>query len=87
MKLKTLTLVDTYDFMQWAMKKYDMTNNEWHKKIWHGESDMCEQILNGGSYITYERIKNPETLLEEHVNAFLDDFPELNDKVSFIFTN
>jgi len=87
MKLKTLQMIDTYEFMTWAMKKYDMTNSEWHDKIWHGESDMCEHILNGGPYITYERIENPETLLEEHVNAFLDDFPELNDKVSFIFTN
>ena len=88
MKLKTLTLVDTSDFMKWAMAKYGMSNSEWHKKIWRGKNGLCDYILNvGGPYVTFPRIKNPETLLEEHVNAFLDDFPELNDKVSFIFTN
>jgi hypothetical protein len=85
--MKTLQLVDTSDFMDWAMKKYNMTNSEWHDKIWHGESDMCERIINGGPYITYERTENPENLLEEHVNEFLDEFPDFNGQVSFIFTN
>ena len=85
--MKTLQLVDTSDFMDWAMKKYNMTNSEWHDKIWHGESDMCERIINGGPYVTYERTENPENLLEEHVNAFLDEFPDFNGQVSFIFTN
>lgn len=86
MKLKTLTLVDTSDFMYWAMDKYGMNNNDWHKKIWDGKKGLCS-YLDNGPYITFSKTENPETLLEEHVNAFLDDYPELNGQVSFIFTN
>lgn len=86
MKLKTLTLVDTCEFMKWAMNKYGMTNNEWHKKIWKGKGGLAS-YMEDGPYTTFNKIENPNTPLEEHVNEFLDDFPELNGKVSFIFTN
>lgn len=87
MKLKTLTLVDTYEFMRWGMKKYGMTNEEWHEKIWDGKNGLCDYISNFPPYVTFSKINNPSTLLGEHVNEFLKDFPELNDSVSFIFTN
>lgn len=86
MKLKTLTLVDTSDFMYWAIEKYGMTNSEWHNKIWKGKEGLCSYMENG-PYITFTREENPTTLLEKHANEFLDDFPELNGKVSFIFTD
>lgn len=91
MNIKTLKLVDTHDFMRWAMNKYGMTNEEWHDKIWHGDGEdykgLCDHILDSGSYVTFNRAENPDNLFEEHINAFLDDFPELNNKVSFVFTN
>ncbi len=87
MKLQTITLVDTHQFLLWAEYKYGMSNSEWHTKIWRSEDGLCDYISNCGAYVTFEKIENPETLLEEHVNAFLEDYPELGGKVSFIFTN
>lgn len=90
MKLKTLTLVDTFEFTKWAQEKYGMSNNEWHKKIWSDSLDgngMCRYLEHGNSYVTFTKFEKPDNLLEEHINAFLDDFPELEGKVSFIFTN
>ena len=87
MKLETLTLVDTHQFCLWAEEKYGMTNNEWHSKIWRGKNGLCEFILNGGPFVRFPKIEEPKTLLEEHINAFLEDFPELGGQVSFIFTS
>lgn len=86
MKLETLSLVDTYQLCLWAEEKYGMSNNEWHKKIWRGKDGLCECFENT-TYVTFEKTTEPETLLEEHINEFLEDFPELNGKVSFIFTS
>lgn len=86
MKLKTLTLVDTHQFLLWAEEKYNMTNDEWHEEIWHGEMGLL-YYLEDSKYTTFGRTENPETILEKHVNEFLDDFPELNGEVSFIFTD
>jgi hypothetical protein len=72
--------------MDWAMEKYGMTNSEWHKKIWNSKEGLC-YYLEDGPYVTFSKIENPKNLLEEHVNEFLNDFPELNGEVSFIFTN
>lgn len=86
MKLKTLTLVDTTEFCRWAEEKLGMSHDEWHEKIWDGKKGL-RYYLENGPYTTFSREENPKTLLEEHVNKFLDDFPELGGKVSFIFTN
>ena len=64
-----------------------MSNNEWHKKIWHGKDGLCSWIEVGTPYVTCEKTEKPETLLEEHINDFLDEFPEFNGRVSLIFTN
>lgn len=87
MSLKTITLVDTYEFCLWAERKYGMSNPVWHSKVWRGENGLCDYILNGGPYVTFSTIDKPKTLLEEHINAFLEEYPELGGKVSFIFTS
>lgn len=86
MKIKTLTLVDTAEFERWACEKYNMSNDEWNKKIWRSQKGLL-YYMEDGSYSTYEKTEKPETLLEEHINDFLDEFPEFNGRVSLIFTN
>lgn len=79
-------MIDTSDFMRYCINKYGYTNGSWHKVIWH-KCGMCESILNNGGNTQYSRTKKPENVLDEHVNDFLNDFPELEDRVTFIFTN
>jgi len=81
--LKTLTLVDTCEFQRWAEETYAMSSDEWYKKIWRLLSD----YMMDGPYTTFNKTENPENLLEEHINEFLDDCSQLNGEVSFIFTN
>lgn len=84
MKIKTLKLVDTSDFADWAQKKYGMNNSEWHDKIWR---PLMVQYFEDGPYTTFSKSKEPENIFEEHINDFLDEFPEFEGKVSLIFTN
>jgi len=84
MKIKTLTLVDTFDFSQWAQEKYNMTNSEWHDKIWR---KFMVTYFEDGPFTTFTKIENPSNIFEEHINDFLDEFPEFKGEVSLIFTN
>lgn len=86
MKLETLTLVDTCELQRWAEEKHGMSSNDWHKKIWNSEKGFL-YYMEGGPYCRFSKIESPQNLFEEHLNEFLDDFPELGGSVSFIFTN
>lgn len=83
MKLETITMVDTCEFERWAMEKYGMDSQEWHEKIWRAE--LCGRFEK--TWAAFTKYKEPATLLQEHINAFLDDFPELGGIVRFVFTN
>ena len=77
-------MIDTYDFMQYCIKKYGYTNNSWNKEIWR--KLMVDGFISE-SYKCYIFKDNPENILEEHINDFLIDFPEFKNRVYFIFTN
>ena len=82
-KLNKITKYDTYELCQYAQEKYGMTNNEWHKKVW--SPYMCNDAVEG--YLHYTKTENPENILQEQINDFLDDYPELNGEVTFEFTD
>jgi len=82
--LSLIVLVDTSEFSSFCQREFDMTNNEWGKKIWR--KYMCDDFMSG-SYVWYDRFENPENEFEEMLNAFLDAYPELEDSVKMIFTN
>ncbi len=80
------TYVDTSDFMKWACQKYNMTSNEWHKKIWRSEKGLLYYI-EGDNKVTFTQDDVlPNELLNEHLQDFFNEFPEFNGKVSMIFT-
>lgn len=82
-QLEIKTMIDSYQLCQWAQDKYGITNNEWHKKIWRGQN-FCDHFMENGM-ATFSYVDNPITELQEHINAFLDDYPELNGTVNFYF--
>jgi len=82
-KIKTITMVDTHELCKYAEDKYGMDNNKWHSKVWR--PFMVDYIMDGPC--TFSKVENPDNLLEEQINDFLEDNPELGGKVTFIFTN
>ena len=89
MRFKKLTMLDTYQFQQWAEKKYGLSNQEWHNEIWHNKNGvigLCEHF-DETTYVTFKRFAEPKSPLEIHINAFLDEYPELNNEITLEFTN
>lgn len=83
--IEPLILVDTYDFQVYCEKNHGYTSSTWHEEIWR--TYMCDYFMNGESYITFGREKNPNNIFKKLLNSFLDDFPEFENQVSMIFTN
>ncbi len=79
------TVIDTSDFSDWSMKKYGMTNNEWHKRIWR--PFMCDYFTHGLSSVGFSKISNPENVFEEHMNDFIDENPQLGEIIWIEFSN
>lgn len=75
---------DTTEFSDWAQEKYNMSNNEWHKKIW--SPLMCDYFMNSNSSVRFSKMENPENILDEHLNEFLDEVVKDN-YVWLEFTN
>lgn len=63
---------DTCEFSNWAQSKYNMTNHEWHKKIWN--PFMCNYFTNSNSSVQFSKTENPENIFDEHMNDFLNEF-------------
>ena len=79
------TVLDTTEFSHWAMKKYNMSNDEWHEKIWR--TFMCDYFLNGMSSIRFSKFEPPVNIFEEHMNEFISENPQLGDTIWIEFTN
>lgn len=81
--LKLMVMVDTYEFQKFYQSQ-GSPDGDFHKVIWRPL--MCEDFM-GESYCHYSRYDNPEDLLQEWINKFLDAYPELGGSVRMIFTN
>jgi hypothetical protein len=83
-KLTFIKLLDTTFFQGWGMANYNMSKEDWHTIIWR--KSFCNFFMEG-PYAQFERIENPKEDWENHLNAFFDAYPELEDSVKMIFTN
>ena len=81
--IKLIICVDTSDFESFY-KSQGSPDGDFHKKIWR--PFMCELFMDG-PYCGFDRIENPGNLLEEWINKFLDEYPEFDDEINFMFTN
>lgn len=83
--LKLTVSIDTSEFRVYCMSKYGMTNNEWHKKVWR--PFMCDDFMNVGPFVWYEKEDKPTNILQEMINDFLDDYPELGGNIRIYFNS
>lgn len=81
--IKLKVCVDTSEFHDFY-KSQGSPDGEFHKKIWR--PFMCDYFMDG-SYTNFSITENPENLLDEWINKFLEHYPELGGSVNFIFTN
>ena len=79
------TVIDTTDFSNWAQREYNMTNDEWHKKIWRPY--MCNYFMDSYSSVGFSKKENPANIFEEHMNEFIAQNPQLGDVIWIEFTN
>jgi hypothetical protein len=84
-KIKIKQMVCTSELLNYAMRKYNMSNNEWHEKIWRPFFIDC--IIDGPARFDLEDLENPTNIFEEQIKDFLLDNPELNNTVTFYFDN
>lgn len=82
--LELTVCIDTFEFEKFCESNFNMNNSEWHSKIWRPY--MCDYFMDG-PYARFQRKSNPKNVFEEQLNAFLDTYPELGDRVKMIFTN
>ena len=75
--------VDTSEFHDFY-KSQGSPDGEFNKKIWRPL--MCERFMSD-SYSSFSITENPDNLLDEWINKFLEHYPELGGSVNFIFTN
>ena len=80
-QLEKRVVVNVFQLTLYAEEKYGMENNPWHKQVWRPY--MMEYLMDG--MCTFERTDNPDNILEEQINDFLLDYPELNGSVTFYF--
>lgn len=83
--MKTKTVIDTSDFSDWAMEKYNLSNNDWHKIIWR--PFMCDHFMHGSGSVGFSKTENPQNIFEEHMNEFILEHPELGETIWIEFTN
>ena len=79
------TVLDTTEFSNWAMKKYNISNGEWHEKIWR--PFMCDYFMDSNSSVGFSKFENPENTFEEHMNEFIAENSQFGNTIWMEFTN
>ena len=77
------TVLDTTEFSDWGMKKYNLSNKEWHEKIWR--PFMCDYFMEE-SLVGFSKFDGKTlNLFEIHMNEFIKENPQLGDPIWFVF--
>jgi hypothetical protein len=78
-------VIDTTEFSHWAMKKYGLSNSDWHKIIWR--PFMCDYFMDGNGSVGFSHMDEPTNIFEEHMNEFIKENSQLGTTIWIEFTN
>ncbi len=81
--LNLVVCVDTWEFQKFY-ESHGSPDGDFHDKIWR---PFMSDIFCNGSYSSFSITENPDNLLDEWINKFLDTYPEFEGEVKMIFTN
>lgn len=81
--IKLTIFLDTWEFQKFYVA-HGSPDGDFHKKIWR---PLMYNYFCDGSYSSFSITENPENLLDEWINKFLNAYPEFEGSVKMIFTN